>query len=139
MRPAYEAKSAPMADGHILGRADDMALLRRRRIPRDAIPVREVSSTDHREATSADSPLLAVPSQRDIRQAAIIRRMQRVFRTIEDVHFAHDRLRSDEIRVLRHVPSSIDFAVVIDRLNDADSRRAIIVSSNLCAPTCSYG
>jgi hypothetical protein len=44
-----------------------------------------------------------------------------MFCPIENQHFASDGLGRDQVGILRHIPSPVDFPIVIDLLDDLDS------------------
>ena len=46
-----------------------------------------------------------------------------MLRPIEHKHLPTDRLRRDQVRVLRHVPRAVHLPVVVDALHDLDARR----------------
>lgn len=80
-----------------------------------------------------DPPFLGMASERDVGFTKIICRFARMFCAIKDEDFAHDRLGRDEIWILGHVTRSVDFARVVDGLNDLHSRFGRRMSTNLCS------
>ena len=94
---------SPMTNRHILRRPQDMPLPIR--TPRQPIPL----------------PLL--PHQPDIGLAhAPPLGLARVLRPIKHKHLPAHRLGRDEVGVLGHVPRAVDFAFVVDALDDLDAR-----------------
>ena len=67
-------------------------------------------------------PLLSVAKQTQIGLDLIVHGRRRVLGIIEDVNFSVDSLGGNNFGVLRHVPSLVDFALVVDLDVDLDAR-----------------
>ena len=71
------------------------------------------------ETGSGGVPLCSVAEQAQVGRAlAVGRRLGRVLGVVEDVHLRIDGLGRYEEGVLRHIPCSIDLALVVDLLGD---------------------
>jgi hypothetical protein len=79
-----------------------------------------------------NSPFLRVSPQRDVRLAGVSSGLRRVLCAIKDVDLTHHSLGRDQVGVLRHVARAVDFAGVVDRLNDLDTRFRRLVCTNFC-------
>lgn len=72
--------------------------------------------------------------QSHIRFTDVRSRLTRMLRPIKDVDLPHHGLGSDDVWILWHVSSFVDFAIVVDRLNDFDPRFCPAVLSNFYPP-----
>jgi hypothetical protein len=106
--------SAPMADGRIFGSAQDVALARVGRVPREAIA------------------FLRVAGEGDVGLDGVVGRLRRVFCPVKDVDGSRGRLGGDQVGVLRHVAGAVDLALVVDGLLDAHAGADVAVRSDLC-------
>ena len=75
-------------------------------------------------------PLFSMAAKGNVGATGLIGRLAGMFSSIEDVDIAHDRLCGDQIWLLRHITCPVDFAIMVNRLNDLYSRRHVVVSAN---------
>lgn len=102
----------PMANGGILRRTKHMPTL-------DRVPTQPVA-------------FLALAFEPQVRpRDAIGARLARMLRPVKHVHIPTDRLCRQQIRVLGHVPSPVDLAIVVDRLNGGHSSGRTRVRTHL--------
>ena len=103
-----------MANRRILTSAQNVPLVRFSRVPRQAIA------------------FLRVPSEGDVGLADVVGRVGRVFCSVKDKDGAHDGLGRDQVGVLGHVAGSVDFAFVVDGLDDFDSWCDVCMGADFC-------
>jgi hypothetical protein len=78
----------------------------------------------HLVKAQLSAPLLGLADETDIRPThPVPLRLVRVLRAVEHEHLAVDRLRREQVRVLRHVPRAVDLARVVDALHDLHAPR----------------
>jgi hypothetical protein len=108
-------QAAPMANGRILGSAQNVTFGRVDGVPGQAVT------------------FLGVAIEGDVGLAEVVGRLGRVLCPVKDVDRARWRLGGDQIRVLGHVPRSVHFAIVVDALNNLDASSHVAVSPNFWA------
>jgi hypothetical protein len=87
-----------------------------------ANPYLSLTENDHKTSRGI-APFFRLTNQANIRPAyAVPFRLTGVFCAIENQDLARDSFRGNEIRILWHIPCPIDFTIVIDLLNDLDTR-----------------
>lgn len=68
------------------------------------------------------SPFLVLSHQSDVRLAlSTSLRLTRMLRAIKHIYFSGNSLRRDQVGVLGHITRSVDFALMVDFLDDLDA------------------
>lgn len=104
----------PMCNGGVFGSGEDVALFGCRGVPGHAVA------------------LFGLTSEGDVGPAFGVAGLglAGMFRAVKDVDLTGDGLGSNEVGVLRHVASAIDFAAMVDGLCDFDARSDIAVRAD---------
>jgi hypothetical protein len=79
------------------------------------------------------APLSALSRQSNVRLASPSRTsLASVLRPVKHKHLSARRLGREQVGVLGHVPSAVDLALVVDRLDRFEARWRARVGAELC-------
>lgn len=117
-------ESLPMRNSGVLTSTQDMSLSNW--TPAQTVAANQPGTRHY--ASNPNLPFLTLPCQSNIWPTATsYRRFTFVFRPVKNIDLASHSLGRDQIRLLRHISRSVDFAIVIDGLLDCDSRSRFLM------------